>query len=478
MAQISLSGEPILIKNATPGKEKKIPPPSPTRREGVYYVAPNGSIFEEPKLTLEYISEISESNIYAKGVLNKLLWLIFTGEPAIEVKDPVGQVVPPSTNPNKPTVYDDMKRMLEAPDVDLWCNMQQALSDAFWWGNNITNPVWEYVGNVYTLTALNRCAPESFCYEPAEGETYNPLLKGITLKNGKPVYYFQDDEGNSKILKSFHSIQPPLSTKLGGSPMVQPLLLTIGYLTNGWVAMGQTMNRVGAPSIWLRVINGDDETFEYCREILKNWGKNTSFVLPDNVEIIDPHITEPKNTQEAIKLLQNLLIDYFSPASLLNSGDGSSLFDSSSQKTALVMAFIQGMHAWLEDGFEKLLQTYLIANRYEGYSVRIILPMPILDTTESDQKWVEILTNAQTPIADENEIRKFVPGFDQLDEAGLAKLRERTQVNITGPFPGLVSNAVTLETPAETEALDKLQKKADEVKAAVIEDLRKQGFEI
>jgi len=480
MLQTTLAGDAILINNASKPIKVKQEPAKPTKREGVVYINPaTGQLFEEPLLTCEYISELSQSNVYARGVLNKLLWLIFTGEPDIEIKDPSGQVVPPGT-PAKPSVYNDVMNMLDAPDVDMWCRMQDALCDSFWWGNCILNPVWEYVGNIYTLISLARLAPESFTGEPDEGEIYNPLLKGITLLKGKPTYYFIDDEGNSKKLSNYHSIQPPQSTKLGGSPMVQPLLLTIAYLNQAWTAMGQTMNRAGAPSMWLRVTDGDEDTFTYLREVLKNWGKNTSFPLPENVEILDPHITEPQNTQEAIKLLQNLLIDYFSPVSLLNAGDSGAAFDSSAQKSALIMAFIQGMHKWLEDGFEKLLQTYLIANKYVGYSIRITLPMPETDTTESDQAWVTILANAQTVVVDENEIRRFIPGVDQLDDAGIAALRERqaTPQPVVSPPAELVANATALPTATEQSAYEALSRKADSVKQAVIDDLRKQGFAI
>lgn len=477
MLQKTLTDGVILINNASKPTGKQKPEPiefKPTSKQGVVFVSPGGQIFNEPKLTLEYISELSQSNIYARSVLNKLLWLVFTGEPDIEVKDPAGEIVPAGT-PGKPTIYNDLKQMMEAPGVDLWGNMQWALIDSYWWGNCILNPVWQYVGNVYTLTELTRLAPESFCYEPPEGEVYNPLLKGITLKNGKPVYYYQDDEGNSKELKNYHSIQPPHSMKLGGSPMIQPLILAIAYLNQAWTAVSQTTNRAGAPSLFLRVTDGDDDTLAYCREVLRNWGKNTSFPLPENVEIVDPHIKEPANTAEAIRMLQNLLIDYFSPVSLLQSGEGGGIFDNSSEKVALILAFIQGMHSWLEDAFEKLLQVYLIANRYDGYSVRIKLPLPDIDRTESNQRWVEVLANAKTAVVDENEIRRFIPNVEELDEAGIARLRAMNAVQET-PLEPLVTNMATLQTPTEQEGYDEIHKALNNARKDIMAQLQEAGY--
>lgn len=463
-------GQKISLVNNAASPETK-----PTKREGIVYVSPSGNLFTEPELTPQRIAELSESNIYARGTLNKLLWLLFTGEPEIEIKDRAGNIVPPGT-PDKPTVLDNVKTMLDAPDVDLYGNMQRTLCDCYWWGPFIANPVWEYVGNTYTLTSLTRLDPQSFIYPPLDGEIYNPLMKGITLNNGNIEYWFQDSNYNQKKLQYPFVVTPPLSTKLGGSPMIQPLLLAISYLSTGWKAIGQTMNRAGAPSVWLRVTDGDEDTFRYCQEILKNWGKNTSFPLYDNIEAIDPHITEPATPGEAIKMLQNLLIDYFSPVSFLQSGDGGGLFDNSNQKTALLMSFIKGMHTWIEDAYERLLQTYLIANRYDGYSLRITLPMPDIDRTEADQQWVNILANSQRTIVDENEIRRFIPGVEQLDEAGLARLRESSPAGQVAPE--LIQNAVTLPTSTEQAAYERLAKKADATKAAVLQELRSQGFAV
>jgi len=484
MLQKTLNDGVILINNATkPVKSSNKPEPiefKPTARQGVVYIAPGGQIFDEPKLTLEYISELSQSNIYARSVLNKLLWLVFTGEPDIKVYDPSGNPVPAGT-PGKPTLYNDIKTMLEVPEVDLWGNMQWALIDSYWWGNCILNPVWQYVGNVYTLTELTRLAPESFCYEPPEGEVYNPLLKGITLKNGTPVYYYQDNEGNVKELKNYHSIQPPHSMKLGGSPMIQPLILPLAYLNQAWTAVSQTTNRAGAPSLFLRVTDGDEDTIAYCREVLRNWGKNTSFPLPENVEIVDPHIKEPANTAEAIRMLQNLLIDYFSPVSLLQSGERGGIFDNSTEKVALIMAFIEGMHSWLEDAFEKLLQVYLIANRYDGYSVRIKLPLPDIDRTEANQRWVEVLANAKVPIVNTNELRRFVPNVEELDDAGLAALKEEMAVApAVSPMmqqeEPLVTNMATLQTPTEQEGYDEIHRALNNARKDIMAQLQEAGY--
>jgi hypothetical protein len=263
--------------------------------------------------------------------------------------------------------------------------------------------------------------------------------------------------------------------KLGGSPMIQPLILAIAYLNQAWTAVSQTTNRAGAPSLFLRVTDGDDDTLAYCREVLRNWGKNTSFPLPENVEIVDPHIKEPANTAEAIRMLQNLLIDYFSPVSLLQSGEGGGIFDNSSEKVALILAFIQGMHSWLEDAFEKLLQVYLIANRYDGYSVRIKLPLPDIDRTESNQRWVEVLANAKTAVVDENEIRRFIPNVEELDEAGIARLRAMNAVQET-PLEPLVTNMATLQTPTEQEGYDEIHKALNNARKDIMAQLQEAGY--
>ena len=264
--------------------------------------------------------------------------------------------------------------------------------------------------------------------------------------------------------------------------MIQPLLLTIGYLTQAWTAVSQTTNRAGAPSLFLRITDGDEDTFKYCREMLRNWGKNTSFPLPENVEIVDPHITEPQNTHDAIRLLQNLLIDYYSPVSMLQGSENSScLFDNSGEKAALIMAFIKGMHTWLEDAFEKLLQVYLTANRYEGYSLRIKLPLPDIDKTEQDQRWVELLTNSPKPIAFTNEIRRFLPNADELDDEGLARLKaehELMQTQAAQPIvqQEIVGNATADITETEQEAITDIKNSVQSVRESVMSKLKEAGY--
>jgi len=261
--------------------------------------------------------------------------------------------------------------------------------------------------------------------------------------------------------------------------MIQPLILPLAYLNQAWTAVSQTTNRAGAPSLFLRVTDGDEDTIAYCREVLRNWGKNTSFPLPENVEIVDPHIKEPANTAEAIRMLQNLLIDYFSPVSLIQSGERGGIFDNSTEKVTLIMAFIKGMHSWLEDAFEKLLQTYLIANRYDGYSIRITLPLPDIDRTEANQRWVEVLANAKVPIVNTNELRRFVPNVEELDDAGLAALRAEMMASVpVSPESGkeLIGNMIDMPTKTEQDGYNEIHKAICKTKTSILDKLREAGY--
>lgn len=138
------------------------------------------------------------------------------------------------------------------------------------------------------------------------------------------------------------------------------------------------------------------------------------------------------------------------------------------------------MHSWLEDAFEKLLQVYLIANRYDGYSVRIKLPLPDIDRTEANQRWVEVLANAKIPIVNTNELRRFIPDVEELDEAGLAALKEEMAVTpaITPmqPEQSMVQNMAVLPTKTEQDGYEEIHKALNKTRSDIMAQLQEAGY--
>ena len=52
---------------------------------------------------------------------------------------------------------------------------------------------------------------------------------------------------------------------------------------------------------------------EYGQEFLQKWGKDTSFLLRDNMEIIELNLKDANNNLEIIDALNFILIDYMTP---------------------------------------------------------------------------------------------------------------------------------------------------------------------
>ena len=49
----------------------------------------------------------------------------------------------------------------------------------------------------------------------------------------------------------------------------------------------QSVNRVGAPSIFLRIENPRPDDIDLGKNIIANWSKNNNFVIPANFEVVE-----------------------------------------------------------------------------------------------------------------------------------------------------------------------------------------------
>lgn len=395
---------------------------APTKESGTVFISSTGDQYTSPDITADLIEEYKE-NYYIKSVLQTQKALLFTEPAIITVTDADGN--------QDEDVERDITEMCDAQGVDINTKMQLGWEDGFCYGPNLVNPVWEYVGNIYTLLKLRHLPASSFDTDPLDGsfEIYSQLLRGITIGKDDEIKYYQviDDSKAPVLLDNVTMIRDPVSSKLTGESMVVPLVGIVGMIKYTWDTVMQQVNRTGAKILFLKVTepmeasteNGNVGDIEAAKLILANWGKDTAFPLRGNMEIIDPKISDDSNSLEIIDALNQMIIDFNSPINVLQSGnDGARLGGNDTERGKLIQKWIKSRLSWLDAGYSRLLQPYLDANGYDGYTVKVTTPVPDIDTAEIDLKRVDAGVSSKT--LGPNEIRVLLGRPEATDEELLA----------------------------------------------------------
>lgn len=368
-----------------PQKQKPQEKPS----EGVVWVSSTGGIWKETDVTVEKLKKYS-SNIYGDGVAIKQRNLIFPGKLGIEILNDQGEKDPGLST----------KAQQIAKDVKLNARIQQAWYDTFWYGLGIFNPVFEWVDNEFILTDLRHLPAWSFYQIPSKQyAACNPLLQGIILTKEGEIEYWQiqsDTSGSPVQVRYVFTVQDPVISDLGGKPTIQSCIPVLGMLDYLWNAQMQRGRRVGSPLLFIRITSpktaqqrgGKLSDVEYAKLFLKKWGKDTGFTLRDNMELVDPHITDTADNLATIEALNKMITEHFSPASWISTSD-SRLGGSDTAGFDLMTAYVSGIHTWLEEAFESLFQVWLDETGYLGYHVDITLPVLQQDKTAQNIQIVE-----------------------------------------------------------------------------------------
>jgi hypothetical protein len=417
-----------------------------TKESGTVFISNVGTYYSSPSINADTIHDL-QLNVYASGLAKKQQHLIFTDEYTLEVKDPKGETDAELTQA--------MTTMCEAQAVNLWPNMIRAYNSVFWWGIALYNDVWEWVDNTYTLTALRHLPSYSFRVSSYSSiDVYSEILEGITLNNGEVEYWqVKDSQEIPKKLDYVFAVKDPVSDKLAGDPIILPLIPVINMLKFVWDTQMQQSNRTGAKILFIKVTdpqpaseaNGNISDVEWANEIIENWGKNTAYQLRGNMELLDPGIKDDSNNLDVINALSNMLIDYITPTSYITSNSENRLGGSDKQREELILKYIQGVHSWIENAFEELLNKYLVANGYDGYRCYVEIPAPSVDNSQLllDQA----RTGFDTQSLSKNEIRKRL-GAEELDDEGIESLLKEYESVQT---PLMFSNAETLTDTRDTE---------------------------
>jgi hypothetical protein len=406
--------------------------------QGITYLSNFGNYYRVPRYTTQIIRKYQD-NVYSAGIYHSQRHQLFREKYKLIITDDAGE-----TDTDECTaIMNDMVKMLDAVMVQphtygLQAAIEMSWADTFWFGIGLFNPVWDWDENVYTLQKLRHLPAESFGTQPyGRPFLYSDIMQGIVISpyDGS-VEYFQTlymPQNNAPPgpvvstqflqtkLTNIVTIKDPSFPDLAGRPVMLPIFPLIAMLDFTWQAQVQRVNRIGAPVLFLKIINPQGNDIEYGQLLLQNWGKNSAFQLRANFELVKPELSDSGSALETIAALDKLIIQYFNPASTLQRSSATPMSGSSNSEKEMVDDYTRNVHAWLEDQWSHILQEYLDVNGYEGYTVMLDIPDPSIDrsTIELQQSIAGAADGSMTT----NEIRKK-RGEDELDEAGLAALRE------------------------------------------------------
>lgn len=406
-------------------KQKTAAAKAPAREEqGVTWVASTGVVWKETEITVEKLQKYSES-YYGDQVTQKQRNLIFTGPPKIKVLD--------KKREEDPELSAWLAAMVNAPEVSAFYKMQQAWHGTMWYGPGIFNPVMAWEGGEYRLLALRYLPPSSFSSLPTGQvyRTYCALLPGIVQTADGEVQYWQiQDETDTTParVENIFVVQDPIRPEIGSRPTVKAVVSVFAMLDYLWNAQMQKCHRTGSPLLFVRILGarssqqlggGKISDVDFAKQFMANWGKDSGFVLRDNMELVDPHISDTADNLETIDRLDAMISAHFSPAGYI-AKSGPTIGGSSAPEKELLAAYVRGIQSWIESGFANLFQEVLDGNKLNDYIAVVELPDLEFDDREINIKIAESGDKTQSLFVNE---KRELYGKAPLDEEGQARLK-------------------------------------------------------
>ena len=206
----------------------------------------------------------------------------------------------------------------------------------------------------------------------------------------------------------------------------------------------QSVNRVDAPSIFLRIENPRSGDIDLGKNIIANWSKNNNFVIPANFEVVEVGATVNDMALKTIAKVNTFFSSYFSPADFIST-DGSLLGGSDEEKAELLGSFIGGIQGHIIDQFLPILQKILEYNGYIDYTVSIEFAERIFRNGTLDQ--LRAQGGAEVEAIDINEYRQFI-GLPPKTPEEIEQMREDWKAS--KPQPTAVQSPDTTNDPTSS----------------------------
>lgn len=413
-------------------------------REGATYLVSYGQpAYKAPQIDATKLKQYSR-NYYGAGMAKKLSAMFFSGNLEFQVTDEAGE--------RDEDLEAEIDALATAPAVALYSKIKMSWTDKFWFGAGFFNDVWEQEGPRWVLQEIRRLPPESFA-SPAQKlgpgldinkVAFGAILKGVVgLPDGTLRYFQTIGTGQQEELTQILKIQESTCSEVGGEPEVLPMTPIITMLDFAWKAQMQKLNRVGSPILLLKITNPKADDITYGEKLIKNWGKDTGFILRSNMEVVEFDVSDKEVALDTINKLADMALDYWVPTGILNRGEGTRIGNSGDAELRLLYGFIAGVHREIEQAWQPVIQKYLDANGYQGYRVKIKIEDPQVD--DSEIKLNQAKVGAETGLLQDNEVRTRL-GAAELTEEELAELpanKKAAQAQAlaekmakSGPLPG------------------------------------------
>ncbi len=338
-------------------------------------------VFTAPEINAALISKQLE-NQYICGGINNMQRVIF--QEAVVVTG-----VNAKTNEPDPDLTEKLETLLKRLDFNTF--LQMRWRDVISWGISIVNPVWKQIESEYQLEKIRRLPPETFSANATSTTVANRILPGICYNNGETEYWQTNSDGEIQQLHNIDVQTDPISTEIGGTPFILPLIPIISALSFAWQKNLAQVNIFGTGGIhYIRVINPKGNDKQYAQAILNNESATNRYQLRENMEVVSLGDGPTGTALDTISSLTTLIKYFFSPISSILKEGSQIIGGSSSSEYQLYMSFIKGQHRWLEQSSEQLLQPYLEYNGYANHKIVVDIPAPTVEDKEYNLKAAEL----------------------------------------------------------------------------------------
>ena len=402
-------------------KTEALAQPKGDGQQGELYVSISSGKFVAPAIDIERVLETLQNHAVADE-FDKLAYQVFPGFYEINIYGPDGN--------KDDDLSDQALKMMERPTVKLWERMKSTWRDCFTWGIAVTNPVWSVNGAQVDLAQIRRLPPEGFSLSPSVGlnSIYAPLLPGIILNEKGEVEYHQAQNAPAYMTVKLDAsklfvVKSAGSTEFYGQSKLLPLIPLLNVYNFAWQAQTQKLNRIGAPVVFIRVMNPVGDDMKYADAVLKNWGSSTAFKLRGNMEIVELKGNESEVALSTIQAIEQLIKRYFSPVSIMQK-EGNTIGGNAEAEKSIFDLYVRGIHQWIQSEYEKLVEQWLQLNGMVDYEAEIIIEEQgsSAGQVESEQAKVGYDTKSMTV----NEIRNKL-GLAEMSDEELAALAEETK---------------------------------------------------
>jgi len=354
---------------------------------GEEYIGATADYYLKPKIDGKKIKDVQDNFFVAQG-LQDLAEKLFTADPQIHYYD--------ANDKEDAKLNRELERIMS--DCELDARIRQSFNDTFNWGPYLYQPTWGRTEDGwYAPTNIKRLPPESFINPPegVEGYIYSEILKGI-CKNakGETEFWQLQTDGKSHLLKDVVMLKNPTSPELAGKSRLIPVIPMVTLISFFIKAYHQNINRTGAPAIFIKfksapkVLGGTDE-IALAKLILQNWGKDNSYMLTDNMDIVELKNPSSSTARDGIILIDMFIKRYFNPAAMMEK-EGATIGGNDAGKAGLVSTTVQSYLKWIAKLWVPLIKELLRRNGYAGGRVELTLPVPEADRTQINLEKVKV----------------------------------------------------------------------------------------